>query len=258
MASHDTVRAVNGLTARWAAALPEDGTVLAPAGVWPLLGLLADGAAGPARRELSDALGIPAQDAAPTAQNLLSVLGATRGLSTALGLWTRDTLPVEPAWRDRLPTGVHGRLTGDLADDRSRLDSWAAERTQGQIDGMPIAVNGETLLVLASALTLRTDWIRPFTPGGMEAETGPWYGRTLAGLHRTTSLLNRVGVADTTAALTELQVVGTHGVDVHLYLGTPEATRGRYCPLPWACSTTAGQWSPGTASPSALRAPGCP
>ncbi|WP_367574580.1 serpin family protein [Streptomyces griseoaurantiacus] len=231
MASHDTVRAVNGLTARWAAALPEDGTVLAPAGVWPLLGLLADGAAGPARRELSDALGIPAEDAAPAALNLLSVLRATRGLSTALGLWTRDTLPVEPAWRDRLPTGVHGRLTGDPADDRSRLDSWAAERTQGQIDGMPIAVNGETLLVLASALTLRTDWIRPFTPGGMEAETGPWYGRTLAGLHRTTSLLNRVGVADTTAGpLTELQVVGTHGVDVHLYLGTPETTPGQVLP----------------------------
>ncbi len=55
MASHGTVKAINGLTARWAAALPHDGTVFAAAGVWPLLGLLADGAAGPARQELSDA-----------------------------------------------------------------------------------------------------------------------------------------------------------------------------------------------------------
>lgn len=47
-----------------------------------------------------------------------------------------------------------------------------------QIDAMPITVNDKTLLVSASALTLRTDWIRPFTPGGMEAETGPGAART--------------------------------------------------------------------------------
>ncbi|MER7484452.1 serpin family protein [Streptomyces sp. NPDC126497] len=228
MISHGTVRAVNGLTRRWAAALPHDGTVLAAAGVWPLLGLLADGATGPARRELSDALGVPADDAAPAARELLRELGAMRGLSTALGLWTRGTLPVEPAWLDRLPADAHGRLTGDPAADRSHLDAWAAGRTQGRIGTMPVTVTGETLLVLASALTLRTDWIQPFAPGGMEAETGPWYGRELAGLHRTTGLLNRVGVADTAAGpLTELQVIGTHGIDVHLYLGTPEATAGR-------------------------------
>ncbi|MFD6327521.1 serpin family protein [Streptomyces sp. NPDC058442] len=228
MASHGTVRAVNGLAARWVEALPHDGTVLAAAGVWPLLGLLADGAVGPARQELSDALGILADGAATAARDLLSTLGATRGLSTALGLWTRGTLPVEPAWLDRLPADVHGQLTGDPVSDQSCLDTWAAKRTQGEIDAMPVTVNDETLLVLAGALTLRTDWIRPFTPGGMEAETGPWRGMNLVGLHRTTSLLNRVGVADTAAGpLTELQVIGTHGIDVHLYLGTPEATAGQ-------------------------------
>ncbi|MFI8860397.1 serpin family protein [Streptomyces prasinus] len=228
MASHGTVKAINGLTTRWAAALPHDGTVLAAAGVWPLLGLLADGAAGPARQELSDALSIPADGAAAAAQDLLSTLGATHGLGAALGLWTRSTLPVEPTWLDRLPPGVHGQLTGDPLSDRLHLDTWAAKCTQGQIDAMPVTVNDETLLVLASALTLRTDWIRPFTPGGMEAETGPWRELNLAGLHRTTGLLNRVGVADTAAGpLTELQIIGTRGIDVHLYLGTPEATAGQ-------------------------------
>ncbi|MFF5158494.1 serpin family protein [Streptomyces sp. NPDC000348] len=228
MASHGTVKAINGLTTRWAAALPHDGTVLAAAGVWPLLGLLADGAAGPARQELSDVLGIPADGAAAAARDLLSTLGAMRGLNTAMGLWTRHTLPVEPAWLDRLPADVHGQLTGDPVNDQSYLDTWAAKCTQGQIDAMPVAVNDGTLLVLASALTLRTDWIRPFTPGGMEAEAGPWRDMDLAGLHRTTSLLNRVGVADTAAGpLTELQIIGTHGIDVHLYLGTPEATAGQ-------------------------------
>ncbi|MDA4889378.1 proteinase inhibitor I4 serpin [Streptomyces sp. MS2A] len=228
MASHGTVRAINGLTSRWAAALPHDGTVLAAAGVWPLLGLLADGAAGPARQELSDALGMPAADASTAARDLLSMLRATRGLGAALGLWTRSTLPVEPAWLDRLPADVHGQLTGDPHSDQSRLDTWAAQCTRGQIEAMPVTVDEETLLVLAGALTLRTDWIRPFTPGAMAVETGPWRGMDLAALHRTTSLLNRVGVADTTAGpLTELRVIGTQGVDVHLYLGPPEAAAGQ-------------------------------
>ncbi|WP_406835592.1 serpin family protein [Streptomyces sp. AHU1] len=229
MASNGTVKAINGLTTRWAATLPhDDGTVLAAAGVWPLLGLLADGATGPARQELSDALGIPADGAATAARDLLSALGATRGLSAALGLWTRGTLPVEPAWLDRLPADVHGQLTGDPVSDQSHLDAWAAKCTQGQVDTMPVTVSDETLLVLASALTLRTDWIRPFAQDGLRAETGPWRDRDLAGLSRTTRLLNRVGVVETAAGpLTELQIIGTHGIDVHLYLGTPEATAGQ-------------------------------
>nr|WP_237555051.1 serpin family protein [Streptomyces sp. SID4948] len=216
------------MTARWAAALPQEGTVFAAPGVWPLLGFLAEGAAGSARQELSAALGIPADGAATAARELLSTLGTTPGLSAALGLWTRGTLPIEPAWLDQLPADVHGQLTGDPVSDQSRLDAWAARSTDGQIDAMPITVNDETLLVLASALALRTDWVRPFTPGGMEAETGPWHGKELAGLHRSTRLLNRVGAADTTfGPLTELQVIGAHGIDVHLYLGTPEATAGQ-------------------------------
>lgn len=200
MASHGIVASVNGLTSRWAAALPSDGTVFAAPGVWPLLGFLAEGAAGPARQELAAALGIPADGAAAAARELLATLGTTPGLSAALGLWTRATLPIQPAWLDQLPAGVHEQFTGDPVSDQLRLDAWAARSTDGQIDAMPITVNDETLLVLASALALRTDWVRPFTPGTMEAETGPWRGKDLAALRRTTRLQNRVGVADTTAA----------------------------------------------------------
>ncbi|MBK3630346.1 proteinase inhibitor I4 serpin [Streptomyces sp. MBT49] len=225
MASRGTVRAVNGLTRRWAAGLSDDGTVFAAAGVWPLLGLLADGAAGPAREELSDALGIPADAAATAARELLSTLGATPGLTAALGLWTRASLPLEPAWLDRLPADVHGQLTGDPVTDQSALDAWTAKCTQGQIEAMPVAVDDGPLLVLADALTLRTDWIRPFETGVTEVATGPWSGGDLSCLFRTTALLNRVGVAESAAGpLTELQVIGTRGIDVHLYLGTPQAT----------------------------------
>ncbi|MYU17464.1 hypothetical protein GTZ78_43955, partial [Streptomyces sp. SID8361] len=55
------VRAVNAMTARWArAAVTDEGTVLAAAGVWPLLALLAGGADGPVRQELEGALGVGA------------------------------------------------------------------------------------------------------------------------------------------------------------------------------------------------------
>ncbi|MDW6065102.1 hypothetical protein SAZ11_53710 [Streptomyces sp. FXJ1.4098] len=51
-------RAVNAMTANWARETVHGrGTVLTAAGVWPALALLADGADGPARRELEEALG---------------------------------------------------------------------------------------------------------------------------------------------------------------------------------------------------------
>jgi hypothetical protein len=82
---------VNGLTARWAGAA-QGGTVFSAAGVWPLLAHLADGAGGPARAELAEALGLPAGQAAGAARDLLAAMGAVRGLDTALGMWTKRTL----------------------------------------------------------------------------------------------------------------------------------------------------------------------
>ncbi|MYW47025.1 proteinase inhibitor I4 serpin, partial [Streptomyces sp. SID161] len=64
--TEETVRRVNGLTARWAQT-PSEGTVFSAPCVWPLLAFLADGAAGPARAELAGALGVPAGQAAGAA-----------------------------------------------------------------------------------------------------------------------------------------------------------------------------------------------
>ncbi|MEU2546225.1 hypothetical protein ABZ618_12455 [Streptomyces roseolus] len=106
-----TVRAVNRLTARWAAALPAAprGTVLSAAAVWPLLAFLAEGAAGPARAELEDAVGMPADRAAEAARGLLGALGRIRGSSAAIGLWARPGLPLRERWVAGLP--------GAAADD---------------------------------------------------------------------------------------------------------------------------------------------
>ncbi|WP_369273188.1 serpin family protein [Streptomyces sp. R11] len=221
-----TVRAVNGLTARWASA-SEGGTVFSAAGVWPLLAFLADGAGGPAREELADAVGLPADEAAGAARELLDAMGAMRGLDSALGLWTKRTLELRERWEAGLPAQAHGVLTGNAEADRAALDAWAVKRTGGLIDGMPVLLDRDTEMVLASALALRTEWLRRFRDWPTAPEAGPWSDRTLLGLHRRSTLLDRVGVADTPAGhVTELKVLGDNAIDVHLLLGEEGMTAG--------------------------------
>ncbi|MEU9087199.1 serpin family protein [Streptomyces sp. NPDC048357] len=226
---NSTVRAVNQLTTRWAAQAPagDTSTVFTAAGVWPLLALLADGSDGPARTELAQALGIPAEAAGGAARELLAALAGVRGLRTATGLWAAAGLPLEEGWTARLPAGARGTLTGDPDTDAKALDAWASDRTDGLIERMPVSPDENTLLILASALALQLRWIRPFGDGYGEPQAGPWADRPLRTLYRSTSLLDRARVAHGPAgAVTLLEVVGAAGVDVHLVLGEPEASPG--------------------------------
>ncbi|GGL77438.1 hypothetical protein GCM10010129_21430 [Streptomyces fumigatiscleroticus] len=222
-----TVRAVNALTARWADTV-SDGTVFSAAGVWPLLAFLADGAAGPAREELAEALEISADQAAGAARELLAAMDAMPGLETALGLWTRRTLELRAEWEAGLPADAHGVLTGDPGADRAALDAWAAKRTGGLIERMPVTTAPDTELVLAGALALRTEWLSRFWETPWVPESGPWGERVLLGLRRVSRVLDRIGVADTPAgAVTELKVLGRNGIDVHLLLGEEHMTPGQ-------------------------------
>ena len=220
-----TVRAVNALTARWAGAA-DGGTVFSAAGVWPLLALLADGAGGAARAELADAVGMPADQSAAAARELLGGLAAMRGVDSALGLWTKRTLELREAWAAGLPAEAHGVLTGDLDADRAALDVWAAKRTGGLVERMPVALTDATELVLASALALRTEWLRPFDEVPMESAY--WNDRVPLGLFRSTAVLDRIGVTDTPDGhVTRLKVLGNAAVDVHLLLGEEGMTSGQ-------------------------------
>ncbi|MBG0852739.1 proteinase inhibitor I4 serpin [Streptomyces spinoverrucosus] len=222
-----TTDAVNGLTARWAGTVT-DGTAFSAAGVWPLLAFLADGAGGAARAELADAVGLPADRAAGAARELLAAMAAMRGLDSALGLWTKRTPALKEPWESGLPAEARGVLTGDLGTDRAALDAWAEKRTGGLIERMPVALTDDPEMVLASALALRTDWLRPFEQMPMWPADGPWRGRTLVGLSRRSALLDRVGVADTPdGAVTELKVLGDQGISVHLLLGEERMTPGQ-------------------------------
>ncbi|MFG2988028.1 serpin family protein [Streptomyces sp. NPDC048257] len=226
---NSTVRAVNRLTTRWAAQAPAGarGTVLAAAGVWPLLALLADGSGGAARAELEEALGIPAEAAAAAARELLAALAGVRGLRTSTGLWAKTGLPLEEDWAAKLPAGARGTLTGDPDADARALNAWASDRTGGLIERMPVCLDKDSLLVLASAPTLRLRWIQPFDEAYGEPFAGPWADRPVRMLLRSTSLLDRVRVAHgPSGAVTLLEVDGAAGVDVHLVLGEAEAPVG--------------------------------
>ncbi|MET8081230.1 serpin family protein [Streptomyces sp. NPDC005303] len=150
-----TLRAVNGLTARWAAA-SKDGNVFSAAGVWLLLAPVAGGAEGAARVELEESLWLPAGQARDAARELLAAMGAMRGLDTAVRLWTKRTLQLKEQWEASLPADAHGVLTGDPRTDHRALDAWTVKRTGGLIDLMPLTLTEDTQMVLASALTLRT------------------------------------------------------------------------------------------------------
>ncbi|MFB7292611.1 serpin family protein [Actinacidiphila glaucinigra] len=204
-----TVRAVNALTVGWAgrALRQSKETVFSAAGVWPLLALLAAGADGTARDELERATGVGAGEAAGAAGRLLARLDALPGVASAIGLWSRATVPLEPGWAGALPPASHGVLSGDVAADRAALDAWADKRSGGLVPRLPIPFDEGTELVLAGALTVRTDWLRPFDEhGGV--------------LYRTTALLDRVEVVEAPCGrVTVLKVLGTGGIDVHLLRG---------------------------------------
>ncbi|MEU9123307.1 serpin family protein [Streptomyces sp. NPDC048506] len=228
MVAATTVRSVNAMTARWAReTVGEQGTVLTAAGVWPLLALLAGPAGGPARAELAEALGTDPEDAVREGCALLAALDAAAGVDTALGLWARRTLPLRPAWLNGLPPGVHGELTCDPEADQAAMDAWARRHTDGLIAQLPVQVTPDMLLLLATALLVRTTWREPFTAFPSRAYEGPWAGRELTVLSRSGPDVEQVRVHGTPAGpLTAVRVEGDNGLDVHLLLGGPELPGG--------------------------------
>ncbi|MEV6104843.1 serpin family protein [Streptomyces sp. NPDC051940] len=261
MIDKSTVRAVNAMTARWARASlagGEGGTVFASPGAWPLIGLLAGAADGPARSEMETALGVPADEAIRRSGDLLSALGGMTGVDSALGLWTRDDkLTLRPEWQAMLPAAVHGTLTGDHDADHAVLDDWAHARTEGLIPAMRVELVDDTRLVLASALLLRTTWLRPFYDVWSGTEDGPWAGRDLTVLCRRTAVPDRLRVVRTPAGpLTVVEVVGDDGLSVHLVLGEEDAAPGDV--LAAGTEAVGGAWPgrPGSRLPPGEAGPG--
>jgi hypothetical protein len=126
------VDGANLLSARWAHQLPAgSSSVFSGVALWPLLAVLAAAASGQGRAELEGAVGVPGDRAAAAAMELLTDLGHTGGLRSALGLWTDSRVPLSPWCLSRLGSGHRGRLTGDAVVDGQLLDRWVSDQTGG-------------------------------------------------------------------------------------------------------------------------------
>ncbi|MGN2640005.1 serpin family protein [Nocardia takedensis] len=171
--SPDYIAAANALTARWCGEAGSSDFVVSGAGLWPLLGLLAGASEGPARAELQEALGFPAELAHEAALRVVGVLADSVDMSAALGIWVRADVTLRERWSESVPEGVVGALT-----DQRALDEWADQHTRGHIPAFPLPITPSTLLVLATALAAKTRWRTPFqhdtlTPAGTGGRSRP-------------------------------------------------------------------------------------
>ncbi|MEU4195074.1 serpin family protein [Kribbella sp. NPDC026611] len=219
----DVVRAVNDLTTRWARTLPSGGnTVVSGLGVWPLVALLATAADEPGRSELAAAAGVDASRAGQDAIRLVEAIEGSADLHGALGVWVSEQLKLAESFDSVMPAPLVGLLTGNVSVDKAKLDAWAAEHTDDLIREMPVALNPDVMLVLASALMLRTTWVRPFTEQVRRVSGGPWAG-SWHWLERTDGDLDAVRRYDD---LTVVTVRGDADVDVLLGIGSADVLAG--------------------------------
>ena len=216
----DLAVAVNALTTRWLAHAGAEAKVVSGIGVWALLALIAEPAAGEGRAELAAALGIEADAAMDAAREVIAKVDACAAARLATGLWMRRDLKVHDAWAGRLPKGTRGEITGVPDDDAAVLDAWASEPTGGRIEKFPLRTSADTRLALASALLVDTRWVHPFMGITYRLDNGPWAdGRAVNRLTRMTTNLEEIRVVETDCGpLTDMTVVGGGEVDVHLVL----------------------------------------
>jgi serine protease inhibitor len=205
-----------------------------------LLALLAAGAGGEARAELTEALGLPAEGAEEHALAVLNAVAASMDTDAALALWARAEVPFTPWWTQTIPAEARKLLTGEPDVDRANLDAWVVERTHGLLQKMPVELTPETLVVLASAISVRTTWAEPLMDQAQKIQAGPWAGEEpVEGLTGESADVDRISVAQTPVGpLTLLAMIGNGDVDVHLALGVPDRGPGEV--LPAALAALAG------------------
>ncbi|GAB3932314.1 hypothetical protein GCM10029976_038050 [Kribbella albertanoniae] len=217
----DVVGAVNELTGRWVRSLGPGNTVVSGLGLWPLLAILATAADEPGRAELAAAAQVAAADGSRLAVQLIDALDESADLHAALGVWVSEQLKLAESFGEVVPAPVVGMLTGQSAVDKPKLDAWTTEHTDGLIREMPVVIDPDVMLVLASALCLRTTWARPFTEQ-IKRLQGDWAG-SWHWLERTDHDLDSVRRYDD---LTVITVRGDADVDVLLGLGSGDVVGG--------------------------------
>ncbi len=215
--SVELVHAVNSFSADWIASRHRAPKVASGLAVWPLLGELALGASGTTRTELVEAL--RKEPVSADVAVLIDLMSESERVSVALATWLGSNLALDPEWIEALPNGTVRSLTGDSTVDQNRMDEWVRNSTDGKITSMPVEARQDTVLMLASAVSLATEWEQPLQPNRRAISQGPWANdRPYQGLDVLTD-------ADTLRFdddLAQWTAAGTGDVDVALVIGRPE------------------------------------
>lgn len=224
--TQQAVQAANRLTARWATALNDSdkeqaedrGTAYSGIGVWPLLGLLSAGADEQGRAELGTAFGLGVDEVSDAVRGVVDLFDRNGGLSLAMGLWRRSDVTIHEDWLALLPPATRGVLSGDARADQATLDAWVTEHTNERITKMPCHLTPSIVFLLASALTVDTEWLERLKPSSGRG-VGVWADVTLPLLSREMSpddaWLARTPGGPLTVSLLE----GSDDIDVYLLLG---------------------------------------
>ncbi|MFC7327367.1 serpin family protein [Marinactinospora rubrisoli] len=170
------------------------GLVWSPYSVATALGLVATGARGGTRGELTGLLGadLPGHLAA-----LDDAVADGPELATLTGLWVRRDLPVVDAFeaelRSRANSGVYpADFAGRPDGVRSEVNAEVAKLTRGMITGLlqPGDVTERTRALLVNALWVHLRWTTPFDPA--RTAPGPFHTpdgeRPVPMMHRTGSM----------------------------------------------------------------------
>ncbi|MEI4273400.1 hypothetical protein TEK04_16895 [Klenkia sp. LSe6-5] len=133
--------------------------VASPLGAWLLVALAAPAAepGSPVADRLTDALGVPVDDAVRLVAELLGSPHAAVHAEAAAWADLDVTTAAIVEWAGALPAGT----TFDTRiPTQAEADEWARRATDGQVDTFPVDVEG-ALLLLANALALDVSWSTP-------------------------------------------------------------------------------------------------
>ena len=210
---HAAVVAANGLAVDLLKRLgkPDENTVFSPYSVQAALAMVDAGAAGETASQMNKVLrasSAAALDAsnATLANDLQGATHASGGadakhgvnLSIANSLWLQTGFTPKRTFTDALTRYFAASAQQlDFAKDsegaRGTINKWVADRTAGHIQGLmpPGSITGDTKLVLANAVYLRSHWEYPFdrnatSPGPFFTATGARKSAEIMGLPTTT------------------------------------------------------------------------
>lgn len=120
---------------------------------------LSSAANGDARNELSIATSVEADDAPDLVGRLSEILGASDGLTSALGLWVKPSIPINATFGQTIPA-----LTVAPMPSAKALDQWVQQATSGMLTEFPGGIPNDALMIASSAICADATWTTPFRP----------------------------------------------------------------------------------------------